>query len=527
MGRAGQWVLHQEQDIYRLDMDTRPQTRRPQEDVPVRNLVQVAREINDYGLMWSGQKAPPNLSLVPFWEAKLQHFKALAKQVEEKCVQPGFTLEELRVLESMEQRQDNVFGRLARQRKESIRQEQNIILAVLMHLPKLGRPGHWILHNEDLYHAELDTRPKSRKPGKPIAISCLSQGLKSVGFTLFWDGTGPPPDFDDLDYWTAKDKELWAKADQAEAGNVHPDFTPQEVQALEALERDESHYFARCEKIPIGVVAPVLSPTAKAAIERMKSARLLVWDQLHALWQLGLPGRWILHGEDIYLPELDTRRRDQGRIPDDDDNDGKRGEDNNTHSASVSSTEARARALAPSFRITAIEGLVGHRGDFGLRYDGAWPPPDFNDVAYWEAKLAHLQEKRKAVEAGQVEHNFTARDLMNIELVERDSQRETDAEKAAAGLARHIEGVEAWLDGRRDGDDVEERERMPSLQPQSKRARDEDEDSGKGQTKRAKTQSNERQQTWRLRDSEGIGQHQKNEEEAHGKLARRTCAHLA
>lgn len=95
-------------------------------------------------------------------------------------------------------------------------------------------------------------------------------------------------------------------------------------------------------------------------------ARLLFWNELQATAELDLPGMWVLHREDVFLPELDIHRAGQETI------------------------------AIPSI---TMEFLVSYPNTgFSLRYDGDLPPPDFDEIAYWEDKLEKLKTKRKRVE---------------------------------------------------------------------------------------------------------------------------------
>ncbi|CAK7271761.1 hypothetical protein SEPCBS119000_004772 [Sporothrix epigloea] len=113
----------------------------------------------------------------------------------------------------------------------------------------------------------------------------------------------------------------------------------------------------------------------------LEDATFAVSRQLIRLAWLERPGLWVLHHEDLYCCTIDTRphtRNPKKEIPLD------------------------------------LPGL--YKGTF---WAGKGPVPDFNDIAFWETKAKHLEEKIKDVEAGRVQPEFTAEDLKILEPLEQ------------------------------------------------------------------------------------------------------------
>lgn len=116
-------------------------------------------------------------------------------------------------------------------------------LLALRELALLGRPGQWILHHEELYDPDIDTRPKTRKRDEEISIRGFRYKGNPVPNELRWAGKGQPPDFEDLTYWERRVTDLVGKMLQVKDGQVQDKFTPEEVLVLESMERDEGHFF--------------------------------------------------------------------------------------------------------------------------------------------------------------------------------------------------------------------------------------------------------------------------------------------
>ncbi|KAK3366389.1 hypothetical protein B0H63DRAFT_89486 [Podospora didyma] len=414
LGRPGQWVIHNE-DLYKPSIDTRPHSRKPDEEIAIRGLTYNGFPINDRRIIWAGKGPPPNFQDVAYWEGKAEELEAKQKQIEDGLlVDHQFTPKELATLESMERQKGHFFRNSRVLNRDELQIRKNLVRNLLTTIAELGRPGQWILHHEELYHPNIDTRPQSRKSYKGVPIRGFTTlNMVPTNEEYFWAGKGPPPDFEDHLYWMRKQKELSAKRDQIKNGQVHPQFTQEELSALESMERDEAHFFCMSERLKRekAHVRPLTPPSQEAA-EKLKLARSLVWCELTNLWELGLPGKWVLHHEDIYLSKYDTRRRDDDET-------------------------------VPIPPIAANEGF--EKTGFGLRYDGDWPLPDFNDLAYWEAKLQKLKTKTQEVEGGIVEHKFTPEDLMRLALLECDQ----NFREGASGRER-MGGVDAWLSREND-----------------------------------------------------------------------------
>ncbi|EPE04023.1 hypothetical protein F503_04871 [Ophiostoma piceae UAMH 11346] len=148
----------------------------------------------------------------------------------------------------------------------------------------------------------------------------------------------------------------------------------------------------------------------------------MVVGMMEDLWENGLAGKWVLHGEGLYLPVYDTRPRGDG--------DG----------------EGDSRS-----------GHVIVDSDLDLRFDTRFKPPPLNSlgsVAYWEQKKAELRKKRDDVVAGRlVTHHFSKGELMRIELLERANAEELE-QSTANPTHQRAEQVAAWLDLNRDTEET-------------------------------------------------------------------------
>ncbi|OAA59740.1 hypothetical protein SPI_05938 [Niveomyces insectorum RCEF 264] len=427
LGRAGQWILHHE-DIYYPILDTRPDSRDHSKEIRICDVTYEGKPVTagNIELVWVGSAPAPDFTSVAFWTDKLKDLETKLKQtedaLEEGRAHHGFTPDELQVLELMESRAGHFFHKAAQDRARELEQTKDEVYRILILLAGKGRPGQWILHNEDLYHPSIDTRPQTRKPGSGLVI----RGFKQFGNhspELVWDGKAPAPDLTSHIFWRRKRLRLVDEQVKVRNGLVHPNFTPEELRVLESMEGQQNHYFAECAQQRRDVSPPrPLSPSSQAAAHELASARRRVIAMMQSIWDLGLAGQWILHLEDIFCPESDTRRRCRNANNEgDDDDDG----DDDTYPVSS----------------------IRDCGDFGLRYDGALPLPDFDDVAYWKKKYATLEAKREEVRTGRVEHHFTPAELATLQLAERD--RETQYVPDAA--SQKLTGVRAWLGIEREG----------------------------------------------------------------------------
>ncbi|CAK7214919.1 hypothetical protein SCUCBS95973_002300 [Sporothrix curviconia] len=260
-------------------------------------------------------------------------------------------------------------------------------------LARLGRPGQWILHHEELYHPSIDTRPNVRATKQSVVIQHLpfyagrwvKDNHKNIGFELSWSGTGPPPDFEDDFFWKAKVRDILKKLEQVKEGSVEPQFSPDEVQALEAMEADEDHAFARFRAEP-----PVADPTPEeeAAFSKIQHVIFFIKAAMDELWNSGLAGKWVLHYEDLFLPQYDTWSRERY---DDDNDDG--------DPPVMVEVDSHSR----------------------LRFDSraSITLPDFKDPDWWKQKLAELEAKSAEVEAGTLtKHHFNEHQLRRIQLLD-------------------------------------------------------------------------------------------------------------
>ncbi|KAB5526457.1 hypothetical protein GE09DRAFT_1194586 [Coniochaeta sp. 2T2.1] len=415
LGRSGQWILHKE-DLYKDRLDTRPGSRKPNEIFPLRGLKYKGVPIDDCGIVWAGKGQRPDFEDPAYWVGKVKELEAKIQQVKDGHVRPEFTPAELRTLESMERQEGHCFHRKMMDRKNYLQQRKDRVFIALRELALLGRPGQWVLHHEELYDPEIDTRPQTRKPDEEIRIGGLRYKGNPIPNELRWAGEAQPPDFEDLVYWERKADKLVENVQQVKDGKVQDQFTPEEVLVLESMERDEDHFFFFCEaekqrrekeEQRRDGDEEEITPSSQAAAERLRNARTSVLNQLFAIAEFGLPGMWVLRQQDIYWPEHHIPR------PDDE-----------------------TTMAIPPIRNGARLGFADT--SYGLRYAGDFPP-DFDDIGSWESKLEELRAKKEEVKAGRVEHRFTK--LEELQLLE--SEREfIEAKNSTQKVA---DRVESWL----------------------------------------------------------------------------------
>ncbi|KIH90685.1 hypothetical protein SPBR_00396 [Sporothrix brasiliensis 5110] len=427
LGRPGQWILHHE-DIYSATLDTRPHSRNPDEEVPVRGLTYPEK-----GIVWAGKGTAPNFKDIRFWEGKRKDLDEKIEQVKAKLVQPRFTPEELQSLESLEEQAGHFFHTELDDKRKRMVGDKTAVFNILFDLAGLGRPGQWILHNEELYHPAIDTRPQTRAAEKSIVIRdatykgdtrVLGDGVL-VDYELTWAGNGPQPDFADFDYWENKRSDLRDKRRQVKEGLVQPRFTPDELRTLESMEGDEDHAFTIYARERRENPSVVKTAESFAALQKLAETQQMVISLMDDLWDCGLAGKWVLHYEDLYLPVYDTRFRERDKDED--------------------------RDTLPGHIV--INNVIDDFND--LRFDSRFrSPPDFGNIAYWEEKRAELRKKRDDVEAGKlVTHHFSEGELMRIELLERAilEQRERERDRLFSSTDQKTKGVAAWLNGDTEG----------------------------------------------------------------------------
>ncbi|OAA63694.1 hypothetical protein SPI_03857 [Niveomyces insectorum RCEF 264] len=423
--RPGQWVLHHE-DLYHPSYDTCPTSRNPDSEMPVR-LAFDDSSLDDKGLVWAGPGTTPDFTDPGYWREKVRDLEDKLQRVKEGLVTPAFTAQELEVLESLEHREGHVFKLDRDNQIQNVQRAKNGTFARLFQLAAAGRPGQWVLHQEDLYHPMINTRLPPAKKDDPCIRGFVFEKPLRVVPELFWRGAGSVPDFaveDDADdFWVKKNRALGRLEGAVQEGRVQPNFTPEEEQALQALESEEGHFFEkskhRREKRGNEWMAPrALTPAEHAAAKELATARLFVWNQLHALWDIGPPGQWVLHSEELYLPELDTRGRvsGSGRAANADD-----GESADAHGDSACGSGGDRRRSAMHHPVTPILGLGNHPGTYGLCYDGASPSPDFNSLQYWVDKRNHLREMAEQARNGLIQHHFTPAELVRLELLDKEA----------------------------------------------------------------------------------------------------------
>ncbi|ERS97619.1 hypothetical protein HMPREF1624_05790 [Sporothrix schenckii ATCC 58251] len=429
LGRPGQWILHNE-DIYVTDLDTRPQTRNPDEEVRIRGLTYYGAPINRRDLVWAGKRPAPDFLDVTFWDDYNKSLDEKLKQAKARIVQPRFTPEELQVIESLEAQPRHYFRTQMNTRRRRMADNKTTIFVALFGLAKLGRPGQWILHSEEFYHPVIDTRPQTRAAEKCIVVRdehfvgdrrIVGEAL-FANFELTWAGDGPTPDFDDSQFWEEKSKNLRETLRRAEKGDIEPQFNPDELRVLEAMEGDEGHAFAKylTERLEAPPPAVIETEEEQQVSPRLGLAKQLVLDAFERLWYYGLPGKWVLHNEDLYLPEYDTRFRE--RYDEDED-----GDDQDKDNVLIDS-------------------------DSRLRFDTRFRPlPDFSDVAFWEEKRAELRNKEDEITAGRLTtHNFTEGELLRIELLDRvlEEQLEYGLRSEEQKEQQKTRQIAAWVNGK-------------------------------------------------------------------------------
>ncbi|KAK4212538.1 hypothetical protein QBC37DRAFT_374946 [Rhypophila decipiens] len=274
LGRPGHWILHHE-DLYWPAIDTRPRNRKPSEGIAIRdiNYKGVSLRKHHRDLVWDGKDQPPNFEDPEYWESK-------------------FTPEELRTLESLERQEGHSFHMRLTIYKRRLQDKKDRVFVALRQLALLGRPGHWILHHEEFYDPDIDTRPQTRKPDEEIYIRGLRHMGNPIPNKLIWAGKGEPPDFEDLIYWECKVDELLAKVQEVKDGKVQAQFTAEEVSLLESMEHQEDHFFWEAEKKRREAEEKEeekrrseeeITPSSRAAAERLRDARRWVFSQLEEL----------------------------------------------------------------------------------------------------------------------------------------------------------------------------------------------------------------------------------------------------
>ncbi|OAA57005.1 hypothetical protein SPI_07386 [Niveomyces insectorum RCEF 264] len=424
LGRAGQWILHHE-DLYHPELDTRPHSRSLDEEVPIRSVI-TSTGIPYMDLVWAGKGPVPDFEDASFWEGKCKELKDKVDQVKAGFVQPHFSPDEEQKLESLKEQDGHFLFKVSKEKKRKAADAKHRILGYLLRLAGLGLPGQWVLHNEEFYNPAIDTRrPETRKGEKSVVIrdSTYYTGVTRCEWVwntgalidreLIWAGKGPQPDFADDDYWIDKAEDLLGKIDQVEKGLVEPRFTAEERQVLESMEKEDGHFYAelareRRENPP--VEEEEQTPESYAAWRNLINAKCLVWNHLSFLWdseEYGLAGKWVVYKYDLYNPEHDIRRRHRNQDEDD-----------------------------PRTHV-----LLG--GPTQLHYYGDKRLPEFDDIAYWEARITELENIKDEIRKGHVKHGFTEGQLRTIALIEREIwdalQKESDDDE------ERPTGVEAWL----------------------------------------------------------------------------------
>lgn len=438
LGRPGQWVLYHE-DLYHPFTDPRPHSRNPNKETLIVGLSSLTP-----GTIWAGTGPVPDFTDIAFWEAKNKDLGDKIQQIEAGRVQPRFTPDELATLASLERQPGHVYHDKLKRELAALHQNKKGVFKALFALAKLGRPGQWVLHNEELYHPVIDTRPGTRATATNVVIRdstfdghdlFLGNGGDILAdFELTWAARQraglPAPDFQDPAYWKAKLADLSNQLRLAEGGLVQPCFTPEECRALERMEADKDHAFAIFAKEAREArdhPSAIQTPEALALKISLYQLRSMVVSVMEDLWESGLAGKWVLHGEDLYLTYYDTHFRDR------DGGDG----DNGPHAEYVvvdSSLDLRIDTHLWSRFRQKQQQLQASLDDLGT-------------TAYWEQKKADLKQKRDSVRAGRLaKHHFSDGELMRIELLERALAEKLEEEIGLKPGAEKTGRIAAWLD---------------------------------------------------------------------------------
>ncbi|CAK7229991.1 hypothetical protein SCUCBS95973_007422 [Sporothrix curviconia] len=394
LGRAGQWVLHQDR-LYDPKIDTRPQLRGCMgvTEIPLRSVTVCGIPLPDHtGLIWAGPWAEqiPNFQDIAFWQEKRDELSAKIEEVQAHRVHPRFTEDELQTLEALEQQPGHFFRVERVRRQKQLASDKVAVFNILFQLAKRGRPGQWILHCEDLYHPAIDTRSNSRQrpPEKNVVLrdEVFSGQTGQTGQTrtvesrepleLAWRGQGPAPDPDDVLFWQTCRRDLSDKLSAVEKGRVDAKFTAKELQTLSALESDTTHLFhiyAREREAKSKVPQVAETAVERDARAKLWMAKYRVVSAMERLGDSGLAGMWVLHHEEIYLTAYDTHFRDN----------------------------------------------------------------DFNNVSYWDEKLVYLEQLAEDIARGHLTaHRFSPGELMRITLLERTIEYNRAAWPPALWLSR-------------------------------------------------------------------------------------------
>ncbi|CAK7271765.1 hypothetical protein SEPCBS119000_004774 [Sporothrix epigloea] len=409
--RPGLWVLHHE-DLYCRTIDTRPHTRNPDKDIPL-NFSGLIR-----GTFWAGKGPVPDFNDIAFWETKAKHLEEKIKDVEAGRVQPQFTAEDLKTLESLEQ-----------------------------------KPGHFFYEDLETTRAADDDTHTSIviRDTTFDGSQRLLEDLVIATYELVWAGKRPGPDLEDPAFWKAESGALIKQLIEVKKGRVQPCFTPAEEQTLEQLESDPDHAFAvfaeRAKTNPNVIETPELLEQRKALF----ISRHAAVGKMVALWQHSLAGKWVLHClDDLYVSAYDTHFREV-----DTDGQGSDGQDDEG-----------------SYFI--IDSYLDLR--FDTRFKAA-PLDALRTVAYWEQKKVELSKKYDDVNAGRLtEHHFSAGEQMRIKLLEQaieqkldDSNQPLNEKHRYMGRRAHV--METWLEQLEIPDEPQRPDTPVSLETASKRKR--------------------------------------------------------
>ncbi|CAK7207599.1 hypothetical protein SEUCBS139899_010409, partial [Sporothrix eucalyptigena] len=431
----------------------------------------------DHGLVVETQddEQTPTVSFtdIRFWQQVLKELDDKIDQVRARDVQPDFTSDDERRLEELETQPGHFFRTELIRRQKRMVTDKMTIVNVLFQLAQGGRMGQWVLHNQDLYHPDIDTKPQTRAR-TPIIIrddvftgDMAVMGISEVyaAFQLYWGGPGPRPETDDFIYWETTCKLLSDKLYEVKQGNIQPQFSPEEEMVLTSLESNPMHAFAVFAKDRINNSSPakpkVNAPEAFDTREspEMAEAKKQLWIAKHRvipameeLWGAGLPGMWVLHNDDVYLTAYDTHLREH---------------DNDINETDKPLPDAKSDPEDGNGRRHILlddEDLGPLCGDPRNQ-----PRPDFNAASYWDEKRRFFKEKADDIAAGRLkEHNFTDGQMMRIELLKRDLEHHrasTDTgDEQTSVMERLTKRVNAWRENIPNDASIDIRTNRPESQ---------------------------------------------------------------
>lgn len=138
-----------------------------------------------------------------------------------------------------------------------------------------------------------------------------------------------------------------------------------------------------------------------------ENAASQVYNLLHVLADLDLPGWWILYGQEIYTRDVDIRRHESFGYP--------------------------------GIQIPQMP----------IYYDGEFPAPDFLDINYWEKKESYLRDMVQKIRDGLIEPKFSPRELFLAGLFQRDLESRSSRVENAESVANKWMELQGLLKSRK------------------------------------------------------------------------------